>query len=89
MASIKAALAALQADGLKLGPAWDAAHALAQSREGEAAYDRLHAFLHRVEGDAANAAYWYRQSGEPAFTGDLAAECAELVARHGRPGAAG
>ena len=26
---------------------------------------RVHAYLHRVEGDAANAAYWYRRAGRP------------------------
>lgn len=43
---------------------WEAAHAIAQDREGTPAYDRLHAYLHRCEGDAFNAAYWYRRAGE-------------------------
>lgn len=25
----------------------------------------VHAYLHRVEGDLANAAYWYRRAGQP------------------------
>ena len=42
---------------------WNGAHEIAQSQEGVWAYDRLHAFLHRLEGDTANAAYWYRRCG--------------------------
>jgi hypothetical protein len=39
---------------------WEKAHEIAQSQEGTWAFDRLHAFLHRAEGDAFNARYWYR-----------------------------
>lgn len=42
---------------------WDQAQGLVQSREGEAACDLVHAYLHRQEGDLANAAYWYRRAG--------------------------
>ena len=42
---------------------WDGAHEIAQSQEGVWAYDRLHAYLHRLEGDTANTAYWYRRCG--------------------------
>lgn len=74
-AAIKKALLALKAEGIKLGTAWNQAHELAQAHEGDPAHDRFHAFLHRVEGDAANAAYWYRRAGEPAYEGDLESEC--------------
>ena len=30
---------------------------------------RIHAYLHRVEGDLSNAGYWYRRAGVEAFTG--------------------
>ena len=43
---------------------WNRAHEIAQaivSKEGA----RVHAYLHRKEGDAWNAGYWYRQAGEP------------------------
>lgn len=80
--TIKEALLALQDDGNKLGPAWDRAHDLAQAHEGDLAHDRLHAFLHRIEGDSSNAAYWYRRSGEPAYEDDLKSECALLIERH-------
>ena len=40
------------------------AHAVVQEDESpEAAW--VHAHLHRVEGDAANAAYWYGRAGRP------------------------
>lgn len=54
--------------------AWDDAHKLAQQDEGEAQHDWVHAYLHRVEGDLANARYWYKRAGQPAATGPLAAE---------------
>jgi len=41
---------------------WDAAHRLVQDY-----YDPLschiHGYLHRIEGDSANAHYWYRRTG--------------------------
>ena len=58
---------------------WEAAHAIAQSREGTPAYDALHAYLHRVEGDEWNAGYWYRRAKRPVFSGTLQAEWEALV----------
>jgi hypothetical protein len=80
-AAIERALLDLRAGGVRLGPAWDRAHELAQAHEGDPVHDRLHAFLHRVEGDTANAAYWYRRAGEPVFEGDLESECDVLTER--------
>jgi hypothetical protein len=59
---------------------WQAAHGIAQSHEGTRQYDRLHAYLHRKEGDASNARYWYRRAGAEVFTGTLEQEWQELVA---------
>ena len=59
---------------------WDAAHGIAQQREGEPSYDWVHAHLHRVEGDLGNAGYWYRRAGRPMPQGDLAAERKAIVA---------
>jgi hypothetical protein len=42
---------------------WENAHQLIQDEPGADAA-LLHAYLHRVEGDAGNAAYWYRRAGE-------------------------
>lgn len=58
---------------------WDAAHGIAQQREGEPAHDWVHAHLHRVEGDLGNAGYWYRRAGQPMPKGDLAAERDAIV----------
>ena len=58
---------------------WEAAHNIAQDKEGTRAYDRLHAYLHRVEGDTWNAGYWYRRAGAKVFKGSLQEEWEELV----------
>lgn len=81
MRDIEDALVALKAEGLVVGEAWRRAHELAQAHEGEPAYDRLHALLHRIEGDQSNAAYWYRRAGEPVFQGDVKDEVAQLIER--------
>ena len=57
---------------------WDKAHALAQTDEGGAG-DWVHAYLHRKEGDAANAGYWYRRAGKPASRAPLAEEWAAIA----------
>ena len=52
---------------------WEAAHEIVQADEGaDAAW--VHAWLHRVEGDAPNAAYWYRRAGKPIAEGGTGAE---------------
>ncbi|GAB3325201.1 hypothetical protein GCM10027299_23020 [Larkinella ripae] len=58
---------------------WEHAHEIAQSREGTRDYDRLHAYLHRKEGDDWNAGYWYRRAGASVFTGSLDEEWKELA----------
>lgn len=58
---------------------WTAAHEIAQSREGAPDFDALHAYLHRVEGDAFNAGYWYRRARRPVFEGPLKAEWEALA----------
>jgi hypothetical protein len=39
----------------------------------------IHAYLHRVEGDLSNAAYWYRQAGETMPDNELDEELARLT----------
>jgi hypothetical protein len=52
---------------------WNAAHDLLQGHEdGPGAW--VHAYLHRKEGDASNAAYWYRRAGKAVADGPLDAE---------------
>jgi len=63
---------------------WEQAHSIAQSKEGTAAYDRLHAYLHRQEGDDSNARYWYRRARAEVFVGPLEQEWDELVVVNGR-----
>ncbi|MBD2704467.1 hypothetical protein IC229_27755 [Spirosoma sp. BT702] len=58
---------------------WEKAHNIAQSCEGEQRYDRLHAYLHRKEGDRFNAGYWYRRAKAPFFEGTLDEEWKILV----------
>jgi hypothetical protein len=41
---------------------WDKAHEQAQERD-DTAGTRVHAYLHRKEGDQSNAEYWYRRAG--------------------------
>lgn len=52
---------------------WDGAHDAAQADEGGAG-DWVHAYLHRKEGDAGNAAYWYRRARKPVCRDSLEEE---------------
>ncbi|MGL4629824.1 MAG: hypothetical protein ACRCVT_01365 [Leadbetterella sp.] len=61
---------------------WEAAHTIAQSAEGTQSYDRLHAYLHRKEGDNWNADYWYRRAKTERFTGTLQEEWNFLLDTH-------
>ena len=57
---------------------WDQAHQVAQSVEtAEGAW--VHAYLHRKEGDLANADYWYRRAGRTRPPGTLDAEWEDLA----------
>lgn len=59
---------------------FDGAHSIAQDipdRDGA----RVHAYLHRKEGDLSNAGYWYRRAGEEPFVGSLSSEWEALVQR--------
>ncbi len=58
---------------------WHRAHAIAQEHENAPLFDWLHAFLHRQQGDADNAAYWYNRARRPEFDGSLRHEWKELV----------
>ncbi|WP_027136242.1 hypothetical protein [Geminicoccus roseus] len=63
-----------------LNDQWEQAHGIVQAHEGEADADWVHAWLHRVEGDAGNAAYWYRRAGRPVARGDLKEEGRSIAA---------
>jgi hypothetical protein len=49
---------------------WDEAHAIVQRDEADPTAAWIHAVLHRIEGDAGNARYWYGVAGRPVGTGD-------------------
>ncbi len=70
---------ALQAMWYQAKGDWEHAHRLAQAND-----DRnsawVHAYLHRVEGDNANADYWYRCAGKPHSSAPLMEEWEEIVA---------
>jgi hypothetical protein len=45
------------------GTKMDNAHQICQEHEGAHLFDWVHALIHRIEGDDANADYWYRRAG--------------------------
>ena len=57
---------------------WAKAHESAQQDESRAA-SWVHAYLHRKEGDASNAAYWYQRAGKAPAGGSLEREWEEIA----------
>jgi hypothetical protein len=57
---------------------WSAAHDLVDELEESKAY-WVHAYLHRKEGDASNANYWYRRTGKKIPDYSLQKEWEEIV----------
>ncbi len=72
---LSAALVALWHDGCG---DWEAAHRVAQDIDDETGA-WVHAYLHRKEGDAGNAAYWYRCARQPVARDSLEAEWERIV----------
>jgi hypothetical protein len=58
---------------------WGKAHACAQAQD-DAAGAWVHAYLHRQEGDANNAGYWYTRAGQPVAAVPLAVEWEAIAA---------
>ena len=52
-----------RAVALALGGDWEAAHLIAQKYEDDDVAGWIHAVVHRMEGDLANAGYWDRRIG--------------------------
>ena len=74
-AGLSPALVALWYDGRG---DWEAAHRVAQDIDtSEGAW--IHAYLHRKEGDATNAGYWYRRAAKPISSAPLDAEWEAIV----------
>jgi hypothetical protein len=57
---------------------WTKAHASAQQDEGPAG-SWVHAYLHRKEGDASNARYWYRRAGRKPSSAKLKDEWRDIA----------
>jgi hypothetical protein len=60
----------LRAIDLALANQWDAAHELVQQHEDNPTAAWIHAVLHKIEGDHANARYWYRHANQMAHVAD-------------------
>jgi len=74
-AGVSEALKALWHDGRG---DWNAAHEVAQDvPDPDGAW--VHAYLHRKEGDAGNAAYWYRRAARPVCRDTLDVEWESIV----------
>ncbi len=57
---------------------WKRAHLLAQAQDDKnSAW--VHGYLHRIEGDNANAGYWYRCAGKPHSSAPLDKEWEDIV----------
>ena len=64
----------LKNGNLRPGAQMDKAHQICQDHEGSPLYDWIHALVHRIEGDDANAAYWYRRAGKTRHDGPVEEE---------------
>jgi hypothetical protein len=53
----------IRAVELAIAGDWDAAHRIVQADEADATSCWIHAVLHKIEGDAGNARYWYVRAG--------------------------
>ena len=60
---------------------WARAHRVVQDVKGKDAC-AVHAYLHRKEGDLANADYWYQRANKTRPSSPLADEWAALVEQH-------
>ena len=58
---------------------WKAAHQIVQEDEDSALACWAHGIVHLLEGDTANARYWYKKAGRP-FGEDVPKEIAALSA---------
>ncbi|SFT38731.1 hypothetical protein SAMN04489724_0533 [Algoriphagus locisalis] len=77
LSSLTPVLKALWYDG---NGDWEKAHDQVDSLEGKDAA-RIHAYLHRKEGDQWNADYWYRRAGEVRPNLSLDEEWQDLLSR--------
>ncbi len=64
---------------MALAGEWDEAHGIVQADEADPTACWIHAVLHKIEGDAGNARYWYARAGRLDCVGhDPVEELAEI-----------
>ena len=68
---LNAAIDHLKAGKFSLGEDWENAHQICQAHEGSVLCDWVHALVHRIEGDDANAGYWYQRAGKNRHPGSV------------------
>ena len=73
-AQLRTALELLKTGNFRPGEDWKRAHQICQMHEGTPLFDWVHALVHRIEGDDANAAYWYRRAGKARHLGSVEEE---------------
>ena len=54
----------IRAVELALAGDWENAHKITQQDETDPIFCWIHAVLHKIEGDASNARYWYARAGQ-------------------------
>lgn len=72
--TLRKALDHLKAGNFQPGDEMERAHQICQMHEGSPMYDWIHALVHRIEGDDANAGYWYRRAGRTRHPGPVEEE---------------
>lgn len=71
---LRESLDLLGSGNFRPGTEMDMAHQICQEHEGEPLFDWVHALVHRIEGDDANAGYWYRRAGKTRHSGSIEEE---------------
>lgn len=69
----------LKKGDLRPGQAWEQAHNICQSAEGDMAHDWIHGLCHLIEGDHGNASYWFRGTGKSLKGRDVTTLWEEMV----------
>lgn len=64
----------IRAGNFRPGTEMEKAHQISQEHEGVPLFDWVHALVHRIEGDDANAGYWYRRAGKIRHSGSIKEE---------------
>jgi hypothetical protein len=73
-AQLRTALDFLKTGNFRPGEDWEKAHQICQMHEGAPLFDWIHALVHRIEGDYANAGYWYQRAGKTRHLGSVEEE---------------